>query len=253
MNRREWCKKAAAAGFWLILWQLAAMLLKNSIVMVGPAEVLESLVMQIQGREFWLSVSTSVVKIMGGFLAGFLTAIIFAVLAFYMEWLQVLVEPVILLIKSVPVASFVVLFLILIGSEQLSTVIVFLMAFPVIYINMGQGLGRADKKMLEMARVFHMPIWKRILYIYRPAFMPFLAGGARIALGMSWKSGVAAEIIGVPAHSVGERLYMAKIYLDTESLFAWTLVIILLSLAFERLFLWVLKKAGGKAWKGEDS
>ena len=66
---------------------------------------------------------------------------------------------------------------------------------------------------------------------------------------MSWKSGVAAEIIGVPSYSIGERLYMAKIYLNTDSLFAWTLVIIVLSLIFEKIFLGLLKKTGGKSWK----
>lgn len=250
MKGKELGKRAAAVVFWLVVWQILAAIMKDSIVFVGPVDMLKSLAEQIQGREFWLSVGNSMVKIMGGFLAGFLSAIVFAVLAFYMEWLRVLLEPLVLLAKSVPVASFVVLCLILMGSERLSTVIVFLMVFPIIYINMGQGLARADKKMLEMAHVFRMPAWKRVLYIYRPAFMPFLAGGAKVALGMSWKSGVAAEIIGVPAHSVGERLYMAKIYLDTESLFAWTLVIILLSLTFEYLFLAVLKIMGGKAWKG---
>lgn len=253
MIKKEAWKKLMAVIFWLIVWQAASVAAKDSIVFVGPVDMLRSLCDQIKEKEFWLSVGNSSLKIMGGFLAGFVWAIAAAGLAFRLKWLKTLLEPVVQLIKSVPVASFVVLLLILAGSANLSFFIVFLMVFPIIYVNMCQGLEHADKKMLEMSRVFCMSPWKKFLYIYRPAFLPFLVSGSRVALGMSWKSGVAAEIIGVPDHSIGERLYMAKIYLNTDSLFAWTLVIIFLSMVFEKIFMYALKKTGGKTWKGEKS
>lgn len=251
MEKKNFWKKGAVVLFWLAVWQILAAVMKNSIVFVGPAEMIRSLVTQMQGAEFWQSVGNSSLKIIGGFLLAFFCGALTAGVAFRFPLLKLLLEPVIQLAKSVPVASFVVLLLILAGSKNLSVFVVFLMVFPMIYVNMGQGLERVDSKMLEMSQVFGMSLWKKFLYIYRPAFFPFLASGSKVALGMSWKSGVAAEIIGVPSHSIGERFYMAKIYLDTESLFAWTLVVILLSLLFERGFLWLLKKFGGKAWKGE--
>ena len=239
-------KKIAVAVFWLLIWQLAAMAMKNSIVFVGPVDMLRSLGEQIGQKEFWLSVGNSSLRIMGGFLIAFLCAVLTAAEAFRLKWLKILLEPVVQLAKAVPVASFVVLLLILAGSKSLSFFIVFLMVFPIIYVNMGQGLEHVNVQMLEMASVFRMNPWKKFLYIYRPAFMPFLISGSKVALGMSWKSGVAAEIIGVPSHSIGERLYMAKIYLNTDSLFAWTLVIIVLSLLFEKMLLRLLKKMGGR-------
>ncbi len=251
MEKNDLWKKGAAVLFWLTVWQIGAMAMENSVVFVGPLDMLRSLTEQMQEGEFWHSVGNSLIKIMGGFLMAFSCAVLTAGIAFRCHWLKILLEPVIQLAKSVPVASFVVLLLIMAGSENLSVFVVFLMGFPIIYVNMGQGLDHTDPDMLEMSRVFGMNLGKRFLYIYRPAFLPFLISGSKVALGMSWKSGVAAEIIGVPSHSIGERLYMAKIYLDTESLFAWTLVIIVLSLLFERVFLRLLEKFGGKAWKGE--
>ena len=94
-----------------------------------------------------------------------------------------------------------------------------------------------------MARVFHMSGWKKFRYIYWPALLPYLISGANISLGMSFKSGIAAEVIGVPDHSIGEKLYMAKIYLSTADLFAWTLVIIVISGLFEKVFIALLKAA----------
>ena len=116
------------------------------------------------------------------------------------------------------------------------------MVLPVIYTNVLGGIRSTDDKLLEMARVFNIPVWKRIRYIYVSQVLPFFRSACSVALGLCWKSGIAAEVIGIPKGSIGEKLYNAKIYLDTPDLFAWTLVIVLISLAFERLFLAVLNR-----------
>ena len=59
---------------------------------------------------------------------------------------------------------------------------------------------------------------------------------------MSWKAGVAAEVIGVVGGSIGEKLYEAKIYLQTGDLLAWTVVIVALSALFERAVLALLRR-----------
>lgn len=243
--------KLLAVLFWFFLWEGAAILFRDSIVFVGPFSVLKSLVFQARTLVFWLSLGNSMCRIMGGFLISFAAALLLGSLAFWHSWLKILLEPAVLLLKSVPVASFVVLLLILMGSKNLSTAIVILTSFPMLYTGVLSGLSQTDPKLLEMAQVFDMNPLKECLFLYRPALLPFLTGSSQTALGMSWKSGTAAEIIGVPAHSIGEQLYMSKIYLNTASLFAWTTMIILLSLVFEKLFLYLLKKAAGKTW--EDS
>ncbi len=151
-------------------------------------------------------------------------------------------EPVMTFLKTIPVASFVILALIWAGSPRLSMVISFLVVLPMIYVNTIAGLKAADPKLLEMARVFRFSSLKKVRFIYFPALLPYLISGCKVSLGMSWKSGVAAEVIGVPAHSIGEHLYMSKVYLDTGGLFAWTFVIILISALSEALFLSFLKR-----------
>ena len=157
-----------------------------------------------------------------------------------------------MLIKSIPVASFVILALIWIGSENLSVLISFLVVFPMIYINTIAGLKSTDKKLLEMAQVFSLNLPRRIRFIYLPALMPYLISGCRIALGMSWKSGIAAEVIGVPGRTIGEKLYLSKIYLATSDVFAWTIVIILISAAFEKAFLWLLEQISAFNTRGRS-
>lgn len=213
------------------------MVIQNDIIFAGPADVVRSFLSLIPEPDFWRSIGWSFGKISLGFGMAFVSGILIGSLAFQFRLLRDILEPVILLIKSIPVASFVILALIWIGSENLSIFIAFLVVFPILYVNTITGLQSTDPKLLEMARVFSVRLPERIRYIYLPALVPYLTSGCRIALGMSWKSGIAAEVIGVPTHTIGEHLYISKIYLATSDLFAWTIVIILVSAFFEKLFL----------------
>lgn len=228
---------------WILIWQASAVWIDNRIVFVGPLEVCRALVQQVAAAEFWRTIWHSSLRIVGGFLGAFLCGVLCGGLAYRFRLLREFLEPAVGLLQAVPVASFVILALIWIGSENLSVLIGFVIVFPVIYRNTLQGMGAVDQKLLEMAEVFHMRQGNRLLYLYRPAVLPYLKSASRVAIGMAWKSGVAAEVIGVPDLSIGEKLYMAKIYLSTAELFAWTLVIILVSRLCEKAFLWLLDRA----------
>lgn len=244
MRKRAIGKKAGILLFWLLLWQLAAVIVQKSYILVGPWETVQALVRLAGETGFWRTIAASAGRIACGFLAAFLAGILAGGLAWRFPFVRDLLEPVITLMRAVPVASFVILVLIWIGAGGLTLTISFLVVFPMIYQAMLTGLAAADPELLEMGQVFRLKKWKRLLYLYRPALMPSLLGTCRTALGMCWKSGVAAEVIGMPDYSIGAELYLAKIYFETADLFAWTAVIILLSVCFEKVFLWILKALG---------
>lgn len=230
-------RRAAVILFWISLWQAAAVLIGNSIIFVGPLDVVRALFLQLPTEEFWLSLSFSVFRITAGFLLAFFLAAIAGTASFFLPVLKEFLAPAVLLMKSIPVASFVILALIWIGSENLSVFISFMVVFPMIYESTLSGLSGADAQLLEMACVFRISGLRKFRAIYLPALLPYLAGSCRFALGMGIKSGVAAEVIGLPSFSIGEQLYTSKIYLETANLFAWTLVIIAVTALLERLFL----------------
>lgn len=239
-----WLKKALIILFWLLVWQTVSLAVDNDILLVGPMEMMKALLTKIRLADFWKTIALSFFKISSGFLLAFAAGISAGWAACRFPLVHELLEPVMTLVKSVPVAAFVILALIWIGSGNLSVFISFLVVFPIIYVNTLEGIKSADEKLLEMAWVFSMSGFKKLFYIYRPALFPYLHSGLKISLGMSWKSGIAAEVIGVPGYSIGEKLYMAKIYLNTADLFAWTFVIILISALSEKLFLWLLGLCG---------
>lgn len=110
------------------------------------------------------------------------------------------------------------------------------MAFPIMYTNLLEGILQTDQKLLEMADVFRISAFDRVRFVYCSQVLPFFQAACSLAIGMAWKAGIAAEVIGLPATSIGENLYQAKIYLNTPDLFAWTFVIVCISIAIERAF-----------------
>ena len=232
--------------FWIVLWQTAASLIRNHIFLVGPIDTLRALFEQVTLLSFWSAIAFSFGRICIGFFLAFFLGLFTGSLAYRFPIVDEFLEPPVQLMKTVPVASFVILALIWTGSKNLSVFISFLVVYPMIHVNTKAGLMSTDRELLEMAEVFHVPFVRRALYIYRGALYPYLKSACRTALGMGFKSGIAAEVIGVPDGSIGEGLYLAKIYLSTAELFAWTVVIILVSSFFEKVFLWVLKKCAGK-------
>lgn len=232
---------------WLMVWQIVSLLCHNSILMVGPVETGMAFFQNMMEESFWRTLGTSYARILAGLLAGIICGMGLSAISYRWKLLEEIWQPFMTLIKAIPVASFTVLLLIWWGAPYLSVSICFLVVLPNIYVNALEGLKSTDRKLLEMAEVFRMPWRNRLFYIYRPALKPFLESGLKIAIGMAWKSGVAAEVIGTPDHSIGERLYLSKIYLDTADVLAWTAAAILLSVVTEKLFLWMM----GKVWAWE--
>lgn len=237
--REKNLRKSIIILAWILVWHFAAMAVDNSILLVTPLQAFGELFSMLGDPGFYQTLGLSLLRIGGGFLAGFAAAVILAVLSHHFLPLEEVLSPVMTLLKAIPVASFVVLLLIWWGSSFLAVAVCFLVVLPNIYINTLEGLKNTDRQLLEMTRVFRLSAKNKFFYIYRPAIAPFLYSSMKISLGMCWKSGVAAEVIGTPDHSIGEGLYLSKIYLNTAGVFAWTALIILLSVLFEKLVLWL--------------
>ncbi len=244
LSGKRFLSAAGVLLFWLLLWQLASALVNKPFLFASPADTLKALVRLLPQREYRRSILHSLLRIGCGFLLGFLCGLLAAALSSVCRPVKQLLSPALRFLQSVPVASFVVLALIWFGSGKLSAVISFTVVFPLFYFTVLKGIDSADPQLLEMARVFRVRPGKVILKIYLPSVQPYLTAACMTAVGMSWKSGLAAEIIGLPMHSIGEKLYNSKVYLDTAELFAWTVTVILVSLLCEKAVLWLVRKAG---------
>ena len=237
---RHLLQTGAAMLVWFLIWYWCAKKVGSSIFLPTPKQVFDALVTLVKTKEFFGIVLASLIRIVKGFLLAALAGVMLATLSAFCGWFRLLLEPAVKLMKSVPVASFIILVLLWVDSGSLSFVIAFFMVFPVIYINVLQGYSQVDTKNLEMAKVFELSRKKKMQYFYLPKVYPALLSSLRIGIGFAFRAGVAAEIIGRPVNSIGSKVYQAKLYLMTDELFAWTIVVILLSVCTENLLIALL-------------
>ena len=255
-------RKAGIIAFWLAIWQLLDVIIDNRLVLAGPIRVAQALVEQIGQPDFWVICGASFGRIALGFLLSFVVGFLLALMSCRHRLFRDFVDPIISLLRTIPVASFIILLLIWVGNQALTVFLAFFIVLPLIYTNMVTGFESVDRQMLEMARVYGLSRWRTFLYIYRPAFMPFLMSSTKISLGMTWKSGIMAEVLATPKPSIGKEMATARTFLDTPDLLAWTVVVMVLSFLFEKAFMELLKRAnrplggfigsdGGEADSGE--
>lgn len=237
VRNREKLQKLAAVIIAVLVWQAAAMLIDRELLLASPAKVAVALSRLVFEGSFWSAVWFTFIRVIAGFLLAFVIGSALAVIAGRLRAAELLLWPFITAIKSVPVASFIVIALIWMKSDKLSVFMPFLMVLPIIYGNVLEGIRSTDVRLLEMAAIFRVPWRKRLRFIYLPGIRPFIRSACSFSLGTSWKAGIAAEIIGIPGGSIGERFYEAKVYLLTDELFAWTIVVVIISALFEKLFL----------------
>lgn len=226
-------KRLIVFGFWILVWQTGSVLINSPILLASPLEVAGELVNMIQSASFWLTIGNSFFRIILGFILGLMIGLFLAILSYKLSFAYDLFSPLLSLIKSIPVASFIILLLIWVDTEYLSTVIGFLMVLPVVYENIYRGLSVIDKGMLEMSWVFNVPLKKRFRYLYFLHLYPYLLTAVSVGLGFGFKSGVAAEVIGICRYTIGEAIYTAKIHLETAQVMAWTVVIVVLATVTE--------------------
>ena len=155
-----------AVVFWLLVWQgasmaLAALYPHGALLLASPLSALARLGELAVTAAFWRTALTSAARILGGFLLACALAVVLAALAAQYRRVEELLAPLVSVVKAVPVASFIILALVWLESRHLPLFIAALMAFPVVYRNVLEGIRGTSRELLEMARVFRVPFSRR--------------------------------------------------------------------------------------------
>lgn len=233
--------------FWLGVWLWLARTVDQALLVPEPLAVFRRLIELAGTAEFWKITFTTIGRVLLGILSAAALGVLLAVLTTSSRLLDTLLSPLMTVVKSTPVASFVILALIWIERDILPVFIAGLMVLPVVWANVSAGIRETDAQLLELARVYRMPRGRVLRRVYVPSVMPHFRAACRAALGFGWKAGIAAEVLTVPGVSIGRMIYESKLYLQTTDLFAWTLCVILLSFLLEKLVLRLISGGGKNA------
>ena len=229
-------------AFWLAVWELASLAAGRELLLPPPLRVGESLLALAQTADFWLDLGATLGRVFLGLAWGALMGTVLAFLTHFSPWLDRLISPAVRVVRATPVVSFILLVYLWVPRWAIPWVIAGLMVLPVVWGALSSGLENIDGKLLEFARAYRFSRLKTLRLVYLPALRPHFSAGLLTAFGLAWKSGVAAEVLCPPARAIGSRIQQAKLGLETADLFAWTLAIIVLSLALEGLFRRLLER-----------
>lgn len=232
--------------FWLGVWQLLAMIVGLELLLPTPLSVAKSLAALAVTKEFWLSALFTLLRIFAGLLGGTLLGCLLAFLTHFCRWADLLLSPAIRVLRATPVVSFILLVYLWVTRSNIPGLIAGLMVLPVVWGSLTAGLNAVDSQLLELASAYRFSPWKTLRLIYLPSLRPHFVAGFLNAFGLAWKSGVAAEVICPPKYAVGTQIKQARDALEAPELFAWTLVIIALSLVLEAVLRRLLKERGAK-------
>lgn len=248
MAWRKFLSHLLPPAFWLGVWQFAALFARSKrldFFLPTPWTVLQTLAGLCTTGEFWATIALSLGRILAGMVVGVVLGVLLAALTCANSWADRLLSPMIRMIRAVPVASFILLVMLAVYRSTVPMVIVTLMVLPVVWSGMNQGIRQTDRQLLELARAYRFSRWKTVKLVYLPSVQPYLLSAVTTAMGLAWKSGVAAEVLCTPRQAIGTEVYNAKFYLEIPTLFAWTAVVVALSLTME----WLLA-AALRRWKG---
>lgn len=234
--------------FWVAVWEIAAWRVGNILLFPNPRAVVQALWELLKTRAFYTSTWHSLWNVLSGILSATILGACLAVATHRVKIIHDLTLPFMTVVKATPVASFIVLFLIWIGSAKVPSVISFLIVLPVVWTNLDEGLARQDKNLLQVTQIYKFSWTKKLKLLTVPSIKPYFISAIRTSLGLAWKAGIAAEIIAMPRGTIGTMMGKAKQYLNTEEMFAWTLTVILLSLVLELGVVALLNR-----WEGDDT
>lgn len=234
-------KKIIIAFIWLFIWQCIYKAVGKEILIVSPFDVLLNIINKVTEYDFWITCFYSIWRIMKGYFFGVIFGMITAFISYKIKFIYDFLYPFFSILKSTPVASFIILALIWIKTDNVPTFIVFIMTSPIVWTNIYEGLSKTSNELIEVSKIFEFSFFKKLKYIYIPQLIPYISSACTVALGLAWKSGIAAEVISSPKISIGSVIYDSKVYLETLELFTWTAVVVIISIVLEKIIIYFIK------------
>ena len=239
-------RRVLIGAFWIGVWWLIAWAVGLPKLLPGPVETARALAWLAGTGDFWRSVGLTLLRVALGYALAVALGAALAVGCWKSKGLDLLLSPLRTVIRATPVSSFILLVWLWLKRAHVPVFISFLMVLPIIWTAVQEALNAVDGDLKEMTDMYRFSPWKKVRYLYAPSVRPMLIAACMTGLGFAWKSGVAAEVIALTPDSVGKHLSDAKNYLEYPDLFAWTVTVIVLSMALEAGLKALARKGRGR-------
>lgn len=231
-----------AVVFWIGVWWIGSIVVGDSYLLPDPVSVFTKLGEIIVSKDFLATVFYTMMRVLAGLFSGIILGIVLGIAAHHSKIVHSLLFPIISVIKATPVASFIIILLVILDGDLLTISIALLMVMPIIWQNVIDAYESIDGALYEVCRVYGFSFGKRMRALYAPAIVKFLFPAIVTSVGLAWKSEIAAEIIAYTTHSIGHEIYDARFEYISEPVFAWTLIVIIMSICLEALVKFIVRR-----------
>lgn len=240
-------KAICIATFWILIWEVASRVVSRNnqllkLILPSPFTVFKKWFEIAFTKEFLKSEFLTLSRIFTGYALGVISGVLLGILTHISNIICSLVSPILKIIRAIPVVAIIILLYLFFDSSALPVIIVTLMVVPLIWQTVLDGLNNTDKSLIEMGTVFSLSKSKMLFGIKIPQITPTLITSCTNALGLAWKSGVAAEVICLPKISLGTVLWQSKGNVNYDEVYAITLTVVVLSIIIEFLLKYLCKK-----------
>ena len=226
---------AASVALLILLWELAALIVASDHILPGPWTTLLATLRLFTSISFLTVVGSTVLRGLAGFAIAVAGGVLTGIAGGLSDAFHAFMKPWIVVLRSTPVVAFVLLALIWFDSGSVPVFIGILTMFPMVYLNIVEGIRSVDPKIVEMASFYNVGRRRLVREVYLPSIEPFAVSGISSAVGIGWRAIVVGEVLSVPQYGIGTVMHSAQTFLQVDVLIAWTLVAILFGALFERL------------------
>lgn len=221
-------------GVGVIIWWISATLV-HSHLFPTPSAVIDEIVKLFQKGQLTKDILASLGRVALGFSLGIICAVPIGFATGWYSWVRGALEPWINFFRSVPPLALIPMAIILLGIGSLPKYLVIaLAAFLPTVVAIQQGVTDVDATLVNAALVLganQRTVFRRVVI---PAVMPMTFTGMRIALGNSWATLVAAELIASQS-GLGYITLQGQLYFDIPEIIVGVLLIGILGVIMDRL------------------
>lgn len=228
--------------FWFAIFWGLSLIVNNSILFPSPLAVLVKMSEKLISYSFWLLFFKTGLKIVFALILSQSLGVIFAYLSYRSSFMRGISDSFMAFVKTSPVAVLTIILLVWLPASLISIFLVILVVLPQTYLSLLSSLDNIDRDVREMLDIFRVGSKNRLKYVYGRLMFQTLLSSFSFVWGFAWKSGISGEIISQARQSFGNLFYQAKIYLEIDEIFAYSILLVLLTFLLEKLILYLIRR-----------
>lgn len=221
-------------SLYFALWQGIAMMVNQAVILPSFSDVFMRLILHLSQSELYINLFYTLFRVTIGTLIAFVLSLSFALLSYDFKWIKLVLNPLILISKTIPNITYILLVLIWFSRELSVLFVTILILFPVLYNQISVSLMEINTELLELLKLYPETYYHRLVKVILPLIKVSLFEGVKGALSLGFKVGVMAEILGQVQPGLGYLMHIARMNFETIDLFAYTSVMIIIVIMIEK-------------------